>query len=66
MGNSNKKLDKNNIENILSLSPMQEGILYYYLLNKKSDYYLEQLQIKVTGKIDPVILKSLEHRGKDQ
>ena len=34
MGNSNKKLDKNNIENILSLSPMQEGILYYYLLNK--------------------------------
>lgn len=57
MENSNKKLDKNNIENILSLSPMQEGILYYYLLNKKSDYYLEQLQIKVTGKIDPVIFE---------
>lgn len=57
MENTNKKLDKKNIENILALSPMQEGILFYYLLNKESDYYLEQLQIKVSGKIDIVLFE---------
>ncbi|BCJ96174.1 hypothetical protein acsn021_37430 [Anaerocolumna cellulosilytica] len=52
MGKSNEKLNKNNIENILSLSPMQEGMLFYYLLNKELDCYMEQLQIEVTGKMN--------------
>lgn len=52
-----KKIDKKNIENILSLSPMQEGVLFHYLLNKKSNYYLEQLQIKVTGQLDIILFE---------
>lgn len=45
-------LNKNNIENIFSLIPIQEGILYHYLLDKEQNYYLEQLKLSLTGNIN--------------
>ncbi len=52
-----KTIDKNNIENILSLSPVQEGILFYYLLNEKSSYYLEQLRLRVEGEVNTEVFQ---------
>jgi len=57
MDNGNKKLNSNYIETILSLAPMQEGILFHYLLDKEADCYLEQLKITVMGKLDAVIFE---------
>ncbi len=52
-----KTIDKNNIENILSLSPVQEGILFHYLLNEKSSYYLEQLRLRVEGEVNTEVFQ---------
>ncbi len=45
-------LDKKNIEDMLSLTPMQEGMLFFYLKNPKSDLYFEQLSLRLSGEID--------------
>jgi amino acid adenylation domain-containing protein/non-ribosomal peptide synthase protein (TIGR01720 family) len=47
-----KKLDKKNIEDILVLTPMQEGILFHYLEDPGSENYFEQLSLDISGKID--------------
>ncbi len=47
-----KTLDKKNIEDMLSLTPMQEGMLYFYLRNPQSDLYFEQLSLSLKGEID--------------
>jgi len=47
-----KELDKRNIENILALTPMQEGMLFHYLKDPESDIYFEQLSLEISGKID--------------
>lgn len=47
-----KKLDKKTIEDILPLTPMQEGMLFHYLKNPGEEYYLEQLQLGISGEID--------------
>jgi amino acid adenylation domain-containing protein len=44
-----KKLNKNNITDILPLTPMQEGMLWHDLRNPDSDRYFEQLCIEVSG-----------------
>lgn len=46
-----KKIDKNNLADILELTPFQEGLLLHYLQNKTSQY-TEQLYLKLAGKID--------------
>ena len=49
---NNHKLDKKNIEDILSLTPMQEGMLYHYLKQPQSSHYVEQLSLSLSGVID--------------
>ena len=56
------KLDKENIEDILPLTPMQEGMLFYYLKDSDSDYYFEQLCLNISGNINPeAIEKAWNH-----
>ncbi|HLP59674.1 MAG TPA: amino acid adenylation domain-containing protein, partial [Candidatus Deferrimicrobium sp.] len=47
-----EKLNPKNIENILPLTPVQEGILFHYLKNPGSDFYFEQLCLDISGEID--------------
>lgn len=48
-----KPLNRNNVETILPLTPLQEGILFQYLINESSDEYLEQLDLRLVGSIHP-------------
>jgi non-ribosomal peptide synthetase component F len=55
MDQSNSKLKetgKKNIEAILALTPMQQGMLFHYLKNPGSLRYVEQLSLNLTGEID--------------
>jgi tyrocidine synthetase III len=47
-----KPFDKKNIENILSLSPIQEGMLFHYLKDPQGENYFEQLRLDISGEID--------------
>ncbi len=49
---SNKKLDKKKIEDILALTPMQEGMLSHYLKESGNDRYSEHLYLDISGSID--------------
>jgi tyrocidine synthetase-3 len=46
-----QQLHKENIQDILALSPMQSGILYHYLEDPVSPYYFEQLSLEIEGQI---------------
>ncbi|QGQ96118.1 amino acid adenylation domain-containing protein [Paenibacillus psychroresistens] len=52
-----EKLDKSNVEDLLSLTLTQEGILYHYLTANEKDPYFEQLCIHLTGDIRPNLIK---------
>jgi tyrocidine synthetase-3 len=45
-------LNKDNIEDIIALTPMQEGMLFHYLKAPASKVYLEQLSLHISGEID--------------
>ncbi len=45
-------LNKKNIADVVALTPMQEGILFHYLADSKSDEYFEQLHLELSGPID--------------
>ena len=47
-----KKVDKKAIEDILPLTPIQEGMLFHYIKNPGKEYYLEQLELELAGNID--------------
>ncbi|UII31872.1 amino acid adenylation domain-containing protein [Fulvivirga ulvae] len=53
------KLDKQNIEDLLEVTPFQEGLLVHYLSNpRESRQYAEQLYLKVEGEtLSPEIFK---------
>lgn len=53
----NQKLDKQNVEDILGLSPMQEGILFHHLKEPDAGFYLEQLSLNISGDMKSDILK---------
>lgn len=46
-----KKIDKQNIEDILALSSIQKGLLFHYLKNKGRGYYCQQLSLSLSGDI---------------
>ncbi|MCP4148397.1 MAG: AMP-binding protein, partial [bacterium] len=47
-----RKIEKKNIEDILALTPVQEGMLYYYLKDPVGELYLEQLCLSISGEIE--------------
>jgi hypothetical protein len=46
-----KTINPKNIENILALTPMQEGMLFHYLKNPQGELFLEQLSLEISGEI---------------
>lgn len=49
---NNKRLDKECIEDILALTPLQEGMLFHYISQVNSDMYFEQLSLRLEGNIE--------------
>jgi amino acid adenylation domain-containing protein len=49
---TNESTDVRSIEDILPLSPMQQGMLFHSLLDEKSGIYFEQLSTKIEGEFD--------------
>jgi len=46
------KISKDNVEDILSLSPMQESIIFHYIKDSNSDLYFEQIVLVLEGDIN--------------
>ena len=53
----NIKLEKDNIEDILSLTSVQEGMLYHYSMEPNSLEYHVQISIVLAGDINPELLQ---------
>ncbi|MCK4257387.1 MAG: amino acid adenylation domain-containing protein [Halanaerobiales bacterium] len=51
------KISKEDVQDILALSPLQEGMLYHYLKRPESDQYFVQLCLNLTGSINNDIFK---------
>ncbi|MCP5106537.1 MAG: amino acid adenylation domain-containing protein, partial [bacterium] len=47
-----KKDNSADIEDILGLTPMQEGLLFHYMSDPSGNYYYEQLCLDIAGEID--------------
>ncbi|WP_432403720.1 amino acid adenylation domain-containing protein [Wukongibacter sp. M2B1] len=52
-----QKISKKDMEDIISLTPMQEGMLFHYLKDSQSDLYFEQICLKVKGEIDDMFFE---------
>lgn len=46
-----QKLERDQVEEIITLTPMQEGILFHYLMDPESDMYHENLSLELRGDI---------------
>ncbi|OLP64678.1 Polyketide synthase PksJ [Bacillus pumilus] len=47
-----QKLDKKNIQNMLGISTIQEGLLFHHLMEPNGTAYFEQLLIQIDGQLD--------------
>lgn len=52
-----KKVVANDVEDVLALSPMQEGILYHSLKNPHTHQYIEQLHIELAGQLQMTVFR---------
>lgn len=43
---------QNKIDNICGLSPMQQGMLYHYMLHEDSNVYCQQISFKINAELD--------------
>ena len=50
--NEQRSLDRSNVQDLLSLTPMQAGMLFHYLNNSENKHYFEQLSMDISGKIN--------------
>jgi amino acid adenylation domain-containing protein len=46
------KVDRDNVEDILPLTPTQTGLLYHYIREPGGDQYLVQLSLRLRGPVD--------------
>ncbi|RID81670.1 condensation domain-containing protein, partial [Mesobacillus zeae] len=58
---NNKILRKDNIQEILSLSPTQQGLLFKYQMDPKSSEYMEQVVLKIKGDITDKEIERVWH-----
>lgn len=49
---SKKKIDRENVEDIISLYHVQEGMLYHYIYEENTNIYLQQVSMLLKGKFD--------------
>jgi amino acid adenylation domain-containing protein len=52
-----QKVNKKDIEDIIALTPMQEGMLFHYLKDPGSVYYCEQLSLEISGEVDQLLIE---------
>jgi len=52
-----QKVNNQNIEDIIALSPTQEGILFHCLKEPEVPLYLSQVALHITGELDAEILQ---------
>ncbi|MDK2599362.1 hypothetical protein QO179_08175 [Bacillus stercoris] len=57
MSEQMKKIDKNNIANILGLTTIQEGLLFHHLMEPEGNAYFEQMLIKLESEPARDLLK---------
>ncbi|GKX65197.1 non-ribosomal peptide synthase/polyketide synthase [Inconstantimicrobium mannanitabidum] len=50
-------LDKNNIENFMSLTSLQQGMLFHYISDEESNMYHEQLSLTLRGDLKIELLR---------
>lgn len=54
-----RNLNKNNVENILRLTPVQKGMLFHYLMEPASQMYHAHLALELEGQLDPTIFNKI-------
>jgi len=50
-------MKKSDIEDILSLTPLQEGMLFHYLKDPSTAVYFEQLCLNISGQMDRALFE---------
>lgn len=50
--NQMAKINRDQVEDMLALTPMQQGLLYHYLASPGSDQYVEQLSLWMEGDLN--------------